>query len=75
MRMHQIVDSSEVRRAGARLASVAFLLPMIFITSLHARLDGPLAAHVEVTPLNAYSGGKALPKPQKILVYRSCLSQ
>jgi Domain of unknown function (DUF4410) len=63
------LPSSEVRRTGARLASVAFLLPMILVTASHARLDGPLAAHVEVTPLNSYSGGKALPKPQKILVY------
>ena len=42
---------------------------MVLLTSLYARVDSPLAAHVEVTPLNKYSGGKPLPKPQKILVY------
>ena len=42
---------------------------MVLPASLNARAEGPLAAHVEITPLNSYSAGKPLPKPQKILVY------
>lgn len=69
MRNLQEFRAPRVRRAGARFASLALLLPIILSISLNARLDGPLAAHVEITPLNSYSGSKALPKPQKILVY------
>jgi len=69
MRFHRDLQTLNVRPAGIRLASVAFLLPTILLAPLNAWVDGPLAAHVEVTPIHSYSEGKALPKPRKILVY------
>jgi len=44
-----------------------FLAAMCLVVGAVAR-DNPLSAHVEVTPLEGYSG-KALPKPARILVY------
>jgi hypothetical protein len=69
MGLRQDLEMPEIRQLGIRFASVAFWLTMAFLTPLKAWVDGPLAAHVEVTPLNSYSEGKAQPKPQRILVY------
>jgi hypothetical protein len=69
MRFLQDLQTPAFRRVGTRWASVALGLTLVLPTSLNARAEGPLAAHVEITPLNSYSEGKPLPKPQKILVY------
>jgi len=37
-------------------------------------VDNPLSAHVQVTDIQGYSGGKTLPKPSKILVYDFAIS-
>jgi 3D (Asp-Asp-Asp) domain-containing protein len=68
MRFHRDLQKLAVR-VGVQLATVAFWLPVTLLAPLHAWVDGPLAAHVEVTPLNSYSAVKPLPGLQKILVY------
>jgi hypothetical protein len=45
------------------------MFAFVCLIPLNAKVEGPLAAHVEVTPLKTYGGGKSLPKPEKILVY------
>lgn len=62
------VERLAVRRVGTPPAILA-LLTIAFLSPLTAWVDRPLAAHVEVTPLNSYSDGKPLSKPDKILVY------
>lgn len=49
-----------------RISALALL--SLSLTSASAQVN-PLSAHVEVTPLQSYSGGQMLTKPSKILVY------
>jgi Domain of unknown function (DUF4410) len=50
-------------------AILSVFCTVLCLTSLGAKAEGPLAAHIEITSLKSYSGGQPLPKPTKILVY------
>ena len=50
-------------------AVLAILLTIVCLAAAKPEMEGPLAAQVEVTSLKTYGGRKALPKPEKILVY------
>lgn len=65
MRPCACLDSAQCRTV---LALTLLVMVIAGVTLVHAA-QGPLAAHVEVTPLKSYDGGKTLAKPDKIVVY------
>jgi hypothetical protein len=60
------------RSARPAAFAIAFVLVLIHV-SLMAQVN-PLSAHVEITPMQNYTGADKLPKPSHILVYDFAIS-
>jgi Domain of unknown function (DUF4410) len=67
--MERLRSFSELKiRANRLLARMVWLAAGALLISA-AQAQGPLGAKINVTSLASYTGGKPLPKPDKILVY------